>query len=298
MKSSDPAGCACYGKELIMKTVFAVAFALFATLVSAEPPDRIKLPEIPAKYCETYYLHGQDSNDCGEVEQFSPAKAFGRIEAKQVRLAGGELLKIKSINQMERGGLLIRFEKIDFCWGLIEMPDSTLRIMQVDIHLKKRTTTFIVSQNKDRSPADLPSFERGTANYSETNSPLALSNVTVLGRDGRELSGAETEEFLSKLGGVGVVIDLVAEGAVVQKVLPDTPACAAGIKPRDIITEVDAEPVRGLKLPEISHRMRGSVGEEVVLTLLRKGQVEPFKLKLVRKVIPYYKDRTTCEGNH
>jgi carboxyl-terminal processing protease len=118
-----------------------------------------------------------------------------------------------------------------------------------------------------------------------------------LDRDGRELSEAETRELLSTLGGVGVQIAPVAEGVVVQKVLPDTSACAAGVKSGDIITEVDSKPVRGLKLPDVVHRLRGSVGSEVALTLSRKGQAEPLKMKLLRKEIPIYKDRTICEGS-
>ena len=113
----------------------------------------------------------------------------------------------------------------------------------------------------------------------------------------RELSEAETRELLSTLGGVGVQIAPVAEGVVVQKVLPDTSACAAGVKSGDVITEVDSKPVRKLKLLDVVHRLRGPVGSEVALTLSRKGQVEPVKMKLVRKVIPYYKDHPNCEGS-
>jgi len=103
--------------------------------------------------------------------------------------------------------------------------------------------------------------------------------------------------LLSTLGGVGVQITPVAEGVVVQKVLPDTSACAAGVKSGDVITEVDSKPLRELKLLDVVHRLRGPVGSEVALTLSRKGQVEPVKMKLVRKVIPYYKDRPNCEGS-
>ena len=117
---------------------------------SAEPPGRNELQEIPAKYCGMFYLIGKDADDSGVVEHFALAKAFGKIGATQVTLAGGEILKVKRITQVERSqtkGILIWFEKTDFAWGITELPDSTLSIMQIDVHLKKRTTTFIVSQN-------------------------------------------------------------------------------------------------------------------------------------------------------
>ena len=136
-----------------MKTVFVMAFALIATLASAEMPVITELPEIPAKYCGTYYLHGKMKTDGGEIEQVSPAKPFGKIETKQVTLDGGEFLSIKSIKQIEMSsiqgkGILIWFEKTDFLWSIREMPDSTLQIMQTDVHHKKPTTTFIVSHKQ------------------------------------------------------------------------------------------------------------------------------------------------------
>ena len=119
----------------------------------------------------------------------------------------------------------------------------------------------------------------------------------VFGRDGRELSQAESQEFFAKLGGIGVEIAPVAEGVVVKRVLPDTPACAAGVKVGDVITDVDSKPMHGLKLPEVVDRLRGPVGSEVALILSRKGQAEPLKMKLVRKEIRVYKERPDCEGS-
>ena len=113
-------------------------------------------------------------------------------------------------------------------------------------------------------------------------------------QDGRELTATESRDGLSTFGGVGVVIAPVTEGIVVLGVLAETPACSAGIKTGDIIIGVDSKSIQGLKLTDIVHQLRGTVGSEVVLTISRKGQAKPVKLKLVRKEIPVSKSHSTC----
>ena len=135
--------------DVIQHTLPHLMFCPAGAMV--ETPVVTELPEIPAKYCGAFYLHGKDDNDSGVIKQFSPAKAFGRIEAKRITLDGEEPLTVKSITQIDRSslkGILMRFEKKDFAWGITEMPDSTLRIMQIDVHLKLPATTFIVSQKQ------------------------------------------------------------------------------------------------------------------------------------------------------
>src|SRR6266436_6906347 len=53
-----------------------------------------------------------------------------------------------------------------------------------------------------------------------------------------------------EFGGLG--IEVTMENGVVKVVTPidDTPAAKAGIKPNDVITNLDGEPVAGLSLPE------------------------------------------------
>ena len=63
----------------------------------------------------------------------------------------------------------------------------------------------------------------------------------------------------------------VADGVVVQKVLPDTSACAEGVKSGDIFTEVDSKPVRELKLPDVGHRLRGPVGSRGRVDIVAEG---------------------------
>ena len=74
---------------------------------------------------------------------------------------------------------------------------------------------------------------------------------------------------------------------VVKVVSPidGTPADEAGIEAGDFITHVDSESVLGLNLDEAVELMRGPVGSEIIITVVREGESEPFDVKIVRDTI-------------
>ena len=75
-----------------------------------------------------------------------------------------------------------------------------------------------------------------------------------------------------------------------------TPADAAGIEAGDFITHVDGESVLGLTLDEAVDMMRGPVGSEIVITVVREGLEEPFDVTIVRDTIKLTAVRTRSEG--
>ena len=124
---------------------------------SIEQTISTKLQEIPAKYYGTFYVH-QMVGVRGNAELVSPAKLFAKIEAKQITLADGTLLKVAKINQMTsplldtgRPQIFVHFEDKDLVWNIREMPDSRLAIGQIvsPSDFKKMTTTMsIVSRSE------------------------------------------------------------------------------------------------------------------------------------------------------
>ncbi|TPE53765.1 S41 family peptidase [Amaricoccus solimangrovi] len=88
-----------------------------------------------------------------------------------------------------------------------------------------------------------------------------------------------------EFGGLG--IEVTQENGVVKVVSPieDTPADKAGIKPGDLITQVDGESVVGLNLNDAVDLMRGPVGSEITITIQREGTPDPFDVKLTREMI-------------
>ena len=86
-------------------------------------------------------------------------------------------------------------------------------------------------------------------------------------------------------GGLG--IEVTQENGVVKVVSPmdGTPAAAAGIQTGDFITHVDGESVMGLSLDQAVDKMRGPVGSEITITVVREGTPEPFDVTLTRDTI-------------
>jgi carboxyl-terminal processing protease len=99
-----------------------------------------------------------------------------------------------------------------------------------------------------------------------------------------------------EFGGLG--IEVTQEEGFVKVVSPidGTPADAAGIEAGDFITHVDGKSLMGLNLDEAVDMMRGPVGSEIVITVLRAGTAEPFEVSIIRDTIKLTAVRTRTEG--
>jgi carboxyl-terminal processing protease len=88
-----------------------------------------------------------------------------------------------------------------------------------------------------------------------------------------------------EFGGLG--IEVTQEEGFVKVVSPmdDTPADAAGVEAGDFITHVNAESVLGLTLDEAVELMRGPIGSEIIITIVREGTPEPFDVSIIRDTI-------------
>lgn len=88
-----------------------------------------------------------------------------------------------------------------------------------------------------------------------------------------------------EFGGLG--IEVTMENGLVKVVSPidDTPAYKAGVQAGDYISEIDGEAVMGLTLSEAVEKMRGPVGSDIKLTILRENTSEPLYLTLTRDLI-------------
>jgi carboxyl-terminal processing protease len=100
-----------------------------------------------------------------------------------------------------------------------------------------------------------------------------------------------------EFGGLG--IEVTQEEGFVKVVSPidGTPAAEAGIEAGDFITHVDGESVLGLNLDEAVDKMRGPVGSEIIITVVREGEAEPFDVSLIRDTIKLQAVRSRVEGD-
>ncbi|MGO4851800.1 S41 family peptidase [Phaeovulum sp. W22_SRMD_FR3] len=97
-------------------------------------------------------------------------------------------------------------------------------------------------------------------------------------------------------GGLG--IEVTQEEGFIKVVSPmdGTPAAEAGIESGDFITQVDGESLMGLTLDQAVEKMRGPVGSELTITVVREGTTEPFDVTLTRDTIKLTAVKGRLEG--
>ena len=104
------------------------------------------------------------------------------------------------------------------------------------------------------------------------------------------------EQTRGEFGGLGIQVTMKDGYVEVIAPIDDTPAARAGLKAGDLIAEIDGETVQGLTLNEAVDRLKGKVGTEVTVTILR-GEEEPFEVTLVRDIITVSSVRHRIEGD-
>ncbi len=149
-------------------------------------------------------------------------------------------------------------------------------------------------------------FERVRASYVEERSDKQLIESAIRGMLAEldpHSSYLDSDSFKDmqvqtrgEFGGLG--IEVTMQDGVVKVVSPidDTPAFRAGIQAGDFITHLDGEPVLGLSLSDAVDRMRGPVGTTISLTV-RRGETEPFEVKISREIIKVQSVRSRVEGD-
>lgn len=85
----------------------------------------------------------------------------------------------------------------------------------------------------------------------------------------------------------GVGMELTTEKGLLTVVSPlkDSPAELAGVKPGDVVYEIDGKPAAEMSVFDAIMAIRGPKGTTVHLTLLRKDEDEPIEVNIVRERI-------------
>ena len=100
-----------------------------------------------------------------------------------------------------------------------------------------------------------------------------------------------------EFGGLG--IEVTQEDGFIKVVSPmdGTPADAAGILAGDFITHVNGESVQGLMLDAAVELMRGPIGSEIIVTVVREGTPDPFDVSMIRDTIKLVAVKGKTVGN-
>ncbi len=107
---------------------------------------------------------------------------------------------------------------------------------------------------------------------------------------------SELEQMLkNSYGGIGSVITWNAKlkRSMIAEPYEGMPAAEVGLKPGDILLEIDGEDLLGKNNQEVSEMLRGQVGTSFKLKVQRPGQKKPMEFDIVRRsiqlpIIPYY----------
>lgn len=94
------------------------------------------------------------------------------------------------------------------------------------------------------------------------------------------------EEQKGSFFGIGVGIRSIDGILTVISPVPGTPAARAGIRPGDIISEINGEPTANQPIEDLMEKLRGPKGTSVTITIVREGYNEPFQVTLIRDEIP------------
>ena len=150
-------------------------------------------------------------------------------------------------------------------------------------------------------------FERIRAQYVEEVEDAELIEAAINGMltsldpHSSYLSASDFEDMRTQTSGEfgGLGIEVTQEEGYVKVVTPmdDTPADKAGMEAGDFITAVDGESILGLNLEQAVELMRGPVGSEIILTVVREGTDEPFDVSIIRDTIKLTAVRARTEGD-
>ncbi|MDX1710030.1 MAG: S41 family peptidase, partial [Rhodovibrionaceae bacterium] len=194
--------------------------------------------------------------------------------------------------------------------------DPELRIIRRDTHL------FLDFDGNPAGTFEIPSADSGQAWGSLTAAAVNAGRqrskslqqasaekiyeavfdgiVTELDDFSRYASRAEARDNRANrdgFHGIGVRIEMVAEGIHVVSVMDETPAAKAGLREGDIITEVDGVSAQGLTLREAVDQLRGPLNSRVNLMLKRASSLEPVQASVVREHIVPQTIAYRREGN-
>ncbi|MFQ6029645.1 MAG: S41 family peptidase [Dehalococcoidia bacterium] len=101
-----------------------------------------------------------------------------------------------------------------------------------------------------------------------------------------EQYNVESQDFKGFFEGIGAQVGMRDGKVTIIAPLPDTPAERSGIKPGDVILEIDGESAKEISLLEAVSRIRGEKGTTVELLVLHLDAVDPVLIPVERGVIP------------
>ena len=94
-----------------------------------------------------------------------------------------------------------------------------------------------------------------------------------------------TVQTKGEFGGLGISVGMKDGALTVIAPLDGTPAFRAGVKAGDIILKINDQATIGMTIDDSVKLMRGKPKTDIVLTMIRKNELKPLKIKITRDII-------------
>lgn len=204
-------------------------------------------------------------------------------EASGIR-AGDDTILIGNSLAQENSALLTKGVICGSSDKVIDEFDGkkSYKIIRTDALINDYNNGGVLSNNKGEFIGiNSVELSKSMGDYGKVYSAVSISDIVQYVDRLKEYNG-------SKKPSLGIVGDNAIEGygdisgVYVLEFLPGSPLLGAGIKPTDIITEVDGKKVKSLR--EVNDILKNySFGSEVEIKMLRNGQTEKCKIKLEKR---------------
>ena len=95
------------------------------------------------------------------------------------------------------------------------------------------------------------------------------------------------QDLQGKFEGIGATVSMRVDGKlIIVSPIEGSPAEAAGLRPGDVVLEVDGEVIEGLTILEAVAKIRGPRGSKVRLLVKHLGALDPVEIVVTRDTIP------------
>ena len=189
---------------------------------------------------------------------------------RYMRLRGGLMLGGVFVAGLAAGSLA---QPLSWAFGQASPSDSTYQQLSL--------FGDILSQIKQNYVIDPPTDK---LIYNAANGMLAGLDPHSGYMNARQYADMQVQTS-GEFGGLGLEVTQADGLLKVISPIDGTPGAKAGIKPGDIIVEINGHSTDGLTLDQAVSQMRGKPGTNITLTLKRNGINTPVHVTLTREVI-------------
>ncbi len=166
------------------------------------------------------------------------------------------------------------------CFGGSDEPDTAIEGLPAEFQRLSEVWDLLVQEHIDGGELDPAAISDGAIR----GMLVALDDPYAGFLDSEQYS-LQTEDIRGFFGGIGAEVGIRDGVMTILAPMPDTPAEAAGIRPGDVILEVDGVSIQGLSLLEVVLLIRGDKGTKVKILIRHLSSAEPVLIEIERDII-------------